>query len=63
MRPINLFTASVTWQFSVFNRVYEVVEKEISFGIEHKGIMFAYISFSPFFVGFLGFGFFCCTVA
>lgn len=47
MRLINLFTASVMWQFSGLNRVYEVVGKEIPFGIEREEIMFADVSLSP----------------
>lgn len=52
MRLVNLFTASVTWQFSVLNGVYEVAEKEIYFGIECKEFMVADVSLSLFFFFF-----------
>lgn len=49
MRLINLFSIGVKWQFYALARVYEVVEKEIHFGIKVKEIMFEDVSFLFFF--------------
>lgn len=40
MRLINLFIIGIKCQVYVLTRVYQVVEKEISFGIKLKEIMF-----------------------